>query len=84
MMFAKSNFCLYFLQVDNINKCLAFLAGLGVNIEGLCAKGKLYISVTSGHPGNKLSVIFFFLSWPCTVNIQLKTIFLLTKFLIFF
>lgn len=30
-----------FLQVDNINKCLAFLAGLGVNIEGLCAKGKL-------------------------------------------
>ncbi|XP_062586338.1 neuron navigator 3-like isoform X4 [Saccostrea cucullata] len=25
-------------MVDNINKCLAFLAGLGVNIEGLCAK----------------------------------------------
>ncbi|XP_048766551.1 neuron navigator 3-like isoform X3 [Ostrea edulis] len=25
-------------MVDNINKCLAFLAGLGVNIEGLCAR----------------------------------------------
>ncbi|XP_078326056.1 neuron navigator 2-like isoform X7 [Crassostrea virginica] len=25
-------------MVDNINKCLAFLASLGVNIEGLCAK----------------------------------------------
>lgn len=65
MMFAKSNFCLYFLQVDNINKCLAFLAGLGVNIEGLCAKGKMYISVTSGHPGNKLAGFFFIVAMHC-------------------
>ena len=29
-------------QVENINTCLTFLANLGVNIEGLTAKGEYH------------------------------------------
>ena len=29
--------------MENISQCLTFLASLGVNVEGLSAKGKLYL-----------------------------------------
>ena len=30
----------FYFQVENINACLTFLSNLGVNIEGLTAKGR--------------------------------------------
>ena len=33
-----------YFQVENINTCLTFLANLGVNVDGLSAKGEILIS----------------------------------------
>ena len=40
-------YIVFSFQVENISQCLTFLASLGVNVEGLSAKGKCIIIVLS-------------------------------------